>query len=109
MCYGQILESGMRQARKLHKCDVCRRPINSGERYHVAKTVDGREFSTTKECARCRSELIAVNAWGEYGDECVTDPREIVRELAGDRGWRYVLAETRKALARLLNRETPNP
>jgi hypothetical protein len=85
MCYGNILESGLRKARKQHFCTACRRPIRPGERYErvVAAEWDGEPGLTTQKlCGRCeRASRLYNDEAG--GDSCypIEEPRRWLRDL----------------------------
>lgn len=99
MCYGSILESAMREARKQHWCDICHGRIEVGDRYEVLKTSDHGDISTSRMHRVCvaigHAARVADNDGCFYGD-----PREHLKEEAREHGWRALLAEARALFVR---------
>lgn len=64
-----LLDSTTPTARKPHRCELCGRRIDVGEKYTANKNVfDGRVY-TFKECAHCKA-LQRVTSFGDHLDEC---------------------------------------
>jgi len=63
MCYGQVINSGLRAARKKHQCDWCRETIEPKIRYFFwVGTVEG-DFNFTKmheECDKAYKEYVDI-------------------------------------------------
>lgn len=85
MCYGNMIQSSLPVARKVHQCDECGRGIRPGRRYSRVVESIGGSASTSKVCRVCR----AVFQEELESDECV-EYGGLAREVATDRGWRWV-------------------
>lgn len=49
-----ILRSARPKARRAHRCDTCKRPIEQGERYQLdVGTEDGQFFTNRRHAAPC--------------------------------------------------------
>lgn len=98
MCYGQILESGLRKARKEHKCVGCERTIRKGVEYERVTGKDGGEFWTSKWHKKCIA--IADVAEPFDVDGCmVASPKQSAYDYVEEAGWRSLLREARRMLA----------
>lgn len=64
-----VHQSGMRRARKEHRCHACRELIRRGDLYHYTFLVFEGETEQTKRCARCELMWRALSAKMTSGDE----------------------------------------
>jgi len=65
----EICNTVMRTARKIHKCDECRREIKPSEKYESCRGKWKGDFETYKTCADClslRNQFFSCG-WG-FGD-----------------------------------------
>lgn len=106
MCYGQLLERGLRVARKVHRCAVCRHPIQPGTQYERQVSVDAGEFSTWQAHAACLARLVAAEALTRPGECNHVDQRETLSEAARELGWRRFRKQAGEALERILQRSS---
>ncbi len=62
----ELIDGGMRKARKEHVCTECRRTIERGERYEYAFTSFDGGTDTYKTCVDCVSvrDSFFCNGWG---------------------------------------------
>lgn len=78
-----------RRARKPNRCDVCREPIQPGDRYHFSSGRWDSGWGAYRHCLRCWAMFLAAN---QYADgeadlllscgEVWEDPPETVAALA---------------------------
>lgn len=100
MCYGQILESGLRKARKPHRCAGCGRLIRPGVEYERTTTTGSArgEIFTSTWHKRCAAVADVTEPYDSDG--CmIAGPREMARDYTLTSGWKDLLAKARKALA----------
>ena len=89
----------MRQARKLHRCGECRRPIDPGEKYrYLTGKFDG-EIQTIRQCAHCAIAAdLLVRECGGYPIGGVQD--EMFAHVDWDVPWRMRAARNAIAMSR---------
>lgn len=67
----QVLREVKRKARKVHRCEECRKPILPGEYYVVTSTLMDHSVSEYKNCLKCEkiatAHFAAERALGHYG------------------------------------------
>jgi len=108
MCYGQILESGLRKARKKHICTGCRRPIRVGREYEYVQGVDHGDFWRSKWHKRCLAVADVAEPFDMDG--CmIAEPRDIALDYAREDGWRNLLAKARASLSSRFGRGPAAP
>jgi predicted RNA-binding Zn-ribbon protein involved in translation (DUF1610 family) len=62
-----------RTARKAHRCELCRRDIEPGEKYRHQRYKDCGDIWTWRQCAHCDAvidALIADGMCGDFGIDC---------------------------------------
>jgi hypothetical protein len=102
MCYGQILESGLRKTRKQTRCDDCKKLIPVGELRARVVGVDDGEFVANNYCLRC--EALAKLASVESQGECwVGSVRDQFRDT-GHGSWRDLRKRLRTTIANMLEK-----
>ncbi len=102
MCYGTILWDRVHKARKMHRCDVCGRAIEPGNKYRSTGGKDGSELMNMAYCGKCATRLAITDHNDTDGDGCISgDLKEIAQQHAKASGWRRFRGVMRRARERL--------
>jgi len=110
MCYGQILESSFRKARKAHRCGQCGKLIQPKETYYVQVQARGDGFEDSlnrwKLCAKCWVYWQAFWILDDRNTDCplIEDIENEIRDFVLELGGSIVQSAMRQAKAKLRER-----